>query len=380
MGQARLTVSRPSPPPYLPCRVMFHRRLAGFLLFNVSFLLINCFLWTYYPRHNDVIVHDVAARQRQVQFPADVFVLDYNGGEDGKGVTSRQGVLNISADAVRRLTGGRGVKSRYNQDEHVIIDDVYDETLQEEVIWAWKHKRANNSISRVPEADVYHTPAQPMRSKYSYRKFARLRKSYRVPKIKYTNLVNCAALLNNDTTQIHRAQSLVASREFTKIPIYEEDYMDMTSDCDEFRRRRGYVQVPLTRAEEEFPLAFSIAMYTDIEQTERLLRAIYQPQNFYCIHIDVKSPLLLHRTVRSIARCFDNVWVATHLDKIKWGDVSVLLPAVNCMRDMVKFHRGRWKYFINLTGQEFPLRTNYELVQIAKIFNGSNDIAGSIPR
>ena len=64
----------------------------------------------------------------------------------------------------------------------------------------------------------------------------------------------------------------------------------------------------------------------------------------------------------------------------QWGDVSVLLPAINCMRDLDHYYRKRWKYFINLTGQEFPLRTNWEIVQIAKIFNGSNDLAGSSRR
>jgi len=77
----------------------------------------------------------------------------------------------------------------------------------------------------------------------------------------------------------------------------------------------------LSAEEAEFPLAFSIVMYRDVEQTERLLRAIYQPQNLYCIHVDTKSSLLIHRAVAAIARCFDNVWVATHLDKVKWGDV-----------------------------------------------------------
>jgi len=85
-------------------------------------------------------------------------------------------------------------------------------------------------------------------------------------------------------------------------------------------------QMALSSEEAEFPLAFSIAMYRDVEQTERLLRAIYQPQNLYCIHVDTKSPLLVHQTVAAIARCFDNVWIATHLDKIKWGDVRSRLP------------------------------------------------------
>jgi len=59
---------------------------------------------------------------------------------------------------------------------------------------------------------------------------------------------------------------------------------------------------------------------------------------------------------------------------------SVLLPELNCMRDLMRYYRRRFRYFINLTGQEFPLRTNLELIRIARIFNGSNDIAGSAAR
>jgi len=77
----------------------------------------------------------------------------------------------------------------------------------------------------------------------------------------------------------------------------------------------------LSAEEAEFPLAFSIAMYRDVEQAERLLRAIYQPQNLYCIHVDLKSSLLIHRSMAAIARCFHNVWLATRLDAVKWGDV-----------------------------------------------------------
>lgn len=208
---------------------------------------------------------------------------------------------------------------------------------------------------------------------YAYR-----RQTYVVPSIRYTHLVNCAAVLANDSAELRRAREVMAVR--PKVPIYEETYDDWLGDCDNFRRHRGYVDIPLTVEEEQFPLAFSIAMYKDVEQAERLLRAIYQPQNIYCFHIDTKTSLLIHRVMRRLVACFPNVFIASHLDKIKWGDVSVLLPAINCMRDFVKYHRGKWKYYINLTGQEFPLRTNLELVRIAKIFNGSNDIAGSMER
>ena len=54
---------------------------------------------------------------------------------------------------------------------------------------------------------------------------------------------------------------------------------------------------------------FSIIFYKDLDQVVRLLRAIYRPQNYYCLHLDKKAPAELHDTVRSLARCFENVYV-----------------------------------------------------------------------
>ena len=44
---------------------------------------------------------------------------------------------------------------------------------------------------------------------------------------------------------------------------------------------------------------------------------------------------------------------------------------------MEKQRRKKWKYFINLTGQEFPLKTNYEIVQILKAYKGANNVEGT---
>lgn len=202
--------------------------------------------------------------------------------------------------------------------------------------------------------------------------------SYTVPHIQRVSDVSCGALINNDQEEMTKARQILST--VHKAPIFEETYLEWLSDCDKFKRDRGYILVPLSVEEQDYPLAFSIAMYRDFEQTERLLRALYQPQNIYCIHVDTKSPLLLHRTVRQLASCFHNVFLPSHQDKVKWGDLSVITPEMNCMRDFVRYYRGQFNYFINLAGQEFPLRTNREFVQIAKIFNGSNDIAGSRSR
>ncbi|XP_067685318.1 beta-1,3-galactosyl-O-glycosyl-glycoprotein beta-1,6-N-acetylglucosaminyltransferase 3-like isoform X2 [Haliotis asinina] len=150
-----------------------------------------------------------------------------------------------------------------------------------------------------------------------------------------------------------------------------------TEKCDAFKIEKGYITDSLTKEEEEFPIAFSIVMFKDANQVERLLRAIYRPQNFYCIHMDTKAQPDVKQAMTSLAKCFDNVFLSSRSVSVHWGKFTVLEPELICMKDL--WHH-KWKYFINLTGQEFPLKTNAQLVKILKAYDGANDLEGTIKR
>ena len=120
----------------------------------------------------------------------------------------------------------------------------------------------------------------------------------------------------------------------------------------------------------------SILTYEQFEQNERVLRLIYRPHNFYCLHIDAKSPLTMHRAAWSVSSCLPNVFVAHPPVNVTWGTISVVHAELLCMKQLLNLNSG-WKYFINLVGRDFPLRTNLELVRILKAFGGASDIDGS---
>jgi len=120
-------------------------------------------------------------------------------------------------------------------------------------------------------------------------------------------------------------------------------------------------------------------MFKDVEQAERLLRAIYRPQNIYCIHVDAKSDDSIYSAMQGVASSFENVHVLTTRVDVKWGNFSVLEPELLCMEHLWK-RSASWRYFINLTGQEFRLRTNYELVRILQAYKGANDVSGTVNR
>ena len=150
-------------------------------------------------------------------------------------------------------------------------------------------------------------------------------------------------------------------------------------DCKSYMLENGYITSPVTKLEQNFPLAFSMLIYTDFPQFEQLLRTIYRPQNIYCIHIDKKSNKNFVKSVKRLANCFQNVFLTPRTVNVQWGEFSVLEPELICIEELLKRHKT-WKYFINLTGQEFPLRTNYELVKILDSINGANLVEGTVKR
>ena len=190
--------------------------------------------------------------------------------------------------------------------------------------------------------------------------------------------VNCKAIINGDGNETKRASNKSASQPRGSL-LSPMDYINLTTNCGKFIAKRGYVMSSLTQTEAEFAIAFSLLMYKDAEQAERLLRAIYRPQNVYCIHVDNKTDNDTFRAMEGIANCFDNIFMARTRIDVRWGKFSVLEPDLICMEDLLQRNK-KWKYFINLTGQEFPLRTNYEMVGILMAYNGANDIEGTVKR
>ncbi|XP_064629077.1 beta-1,3-galactosyl-O-glycosyl-glycoprotein beta-1,6-N-acetylglucosaminyltransferase-like [Lineus longissimus] len=187
----------------------------------------------------------------------------------------------------------------------------------------------------------------------------------------------CPKLFANDKSAIEAAHKYMAANPRTHLT--PANYSAMAKECGKFIHDRGYITSPLSQEEADFPIAFGIVIFKDIEQVERLLRAIYQPQHLYCIHVDVKSPSDYYAAVKSIADCFPNVFMSSKRESVRWGTWSVLQADLNCIEDLYR-HKQKWKYLINLTGQEMPMVSNRQLVRVLKAYNGANDIEGTFKR
>ncbi|RUS80319.1 hypothetical protein EGW08_011920, partial [Elysia chlorotica] len=180
--------------------------------------------------------------------------------------------------------------------------------------------------------------------------------------------VNCPMALSVRT--VNRVYPQHVNRTFTQ-DIYED-----AQNCSFFVQKYGFSRYPRpVRLEEDFPIAYIVLFHKDLDQFLFLLRAIYRPHNAYCLAIDTKSPLRFHAATRALVRCLPNVFVSSKLMDVIYGGMSRLMVDINCFKDLMK-HPVKWKYIINTPGQQFPLRTNLEMVQILTLFAGTNDILG----
>ena len=165
---------------------------------------------------------------------------------------------------------------------------------------------------------------------------------------------------------------------FTKVDLDswhlpDEYFTNLTKNCDTYIKERKYIMKPTSSEEANFPVAFNLVVYKNVHQIEQLLRAIYRPQNYYCIHVDLKAKSSVFKSISKIAGCLDNVFLASKRYHVTWGMFPVLQPELQCMENLL--NRTGWRYLINLTGQEFPLKTNEDIVRMLKVYNGSNAIA-----
>lgn len=133
-------------------------------------------------------------------------------------------------------------------------------------------------------------------------------------------------------------------------------------NCSHLASDLHFITSPLSREEEEYPLAFIITIHKDLEMFARLLRAVYAPQNLYCIHVDSKAWPWYRHTVERLASCFPNVFLASASENVTYAGFSRLQADINCMRDLAKSPRP-WRKVFNLCGQDFPIMSNLELVR-----------------
>ena len=144
-------------------------------------------------------------------------------------------------------------------------------------------------------------------------------------------------------------------------------------NCKEIRESFLYLKNSNQTEKHNFSLAFALKIHRNANQAFRLLRYIYSPTHIYCIHVDAKAPTKIFHSFKRIQKCFDNIKVVDEPVSVVYSSIRQVEAEIKCMQ-LLRASGGQWKYYINLTGQEFMLKTNEELIKYLQSLDGRNDI------
>ena len=176
----------------------------------------------------------------------------------------------------------------------------------------------------------------------------------------------CHQVLHTETDnnmKLHRKQS-----------TYNNCNLDnIYNSCEAVRASLLYGKRNISNEEINFPLAFAIKIHRNGNQAFRLLRLIYRKHNIYCIHVDKKSAASIYVQFKTVSTCMQNIIVIDERVNVVYSSFRQIQAEFKCT-DAVRKSETKWKYYINLTGQEFMLKTNMEIVKVLQLLNGTNDI------
>jgi hypothetical protein len=102
-------------------------------------------------------------------------------------------------------------------------------------------------------------------------------------------------------------------------------------------------------------IAYFILVHRYPEQFKRMFRAVYDPDNQYLIHVDKKAGKKLLKNIRQFLGSYANTsLLLSH--NVVWGGYSMVDAELRGMKQLLKLNKS-WNFFINLSGQDFPLQT-----------------------
>jgi len=102
-------------------------------------------------------------------------------------------------------------------------------------------------------------------------------------------------------------------------------------------------------------IAYFILVHRFPEQFKRMFKSIYDPANHYLIHIDKKTSLDIRQSIEAFLSDYANAYVMNSKN-VLWGGYSMVQAELDGMKFLLSKNIN-WDFFINLSGQDFPLKS-----------------------
>ncbi|HLE26380.1 MAG TPA: beta-1,6-N-acetylglucosaminyltransferase [Thermodesulfobacteriota bacterium] len=102
-------------------------------------------------------------------------------------------------------------------------------------------------------------------------------------------------------------------------------------------------------------IAYLILVHRYPRQFKRLFRAIFHPANYYLVHVDKRSGVGLQTEIQDFLSSFANASLLKSRNTL-WGGYSLVDAELRGIEELLKIG-SEWEFFINLSGQDFPLKS-----------------------
>jgi hypothetical protein len=102
-------------------------------------------------------------------------------------------------------------------------------------------------------------------------------------------------------------------------------------------------------------IGYFILVHRYPEQFKRLMRAIYEPGNHYVVHVDKSSGDALAKDIAEFLLPYQGVKILPAQNAL-WGGYSLVEAELRGMEMLLEMN-GRWSHYINLSVQDFPLKS-----------------------
>ncbi len=102
-------------------------------------------------------------------------------------------------------------------------------------------------------------------------------------------------------------------------------------------------------------IAYFILVHRLPEQFKRMFKAIYDPANHYLIHVDKSSGPKLEADIAAFVSPYQNTAMLKG-QKANWGGYSLVDAELRGMKQLLAMN-DEWSHYINLSGQDFPLKS-----------------------
>lgn len=119
-------------------------------------------------------------------------------------------------------------------------------------------------------------------------------------------------------------------------------------------------------------IAYLILVHRLPDQFKKLFTAIYESTNFYLIHIDKKASQEIGENVRDFLKSYSNVHILDS-ENVVWGGYSMVQAELDGMKYLLSMN-AQWDYFINLSGQDYPLKSQKIIREFLSKNNGKSYI------